>query len=155
MAASQGQGLVLAMREVPAPFFQEGFSLDQPDLWEVRRGWAGRCLAQGCGVSGLGSHGAPGPPCPQICDVEDDEARQQTLERLSHYLDVVDTHLVREIAARTGAPHGWGQAAARLRGGGGGAACPQLRGGQSHHSHARPACVPASRQLLQRQRVHS
>lgn len=34
LRASQGQGLVAAMREVPAEFFQEGFDLDQQRLWE-------------------------------------------------------------------------------------------------------------------------
>lgn len=31
---TQGQGLVKAMQEVPAPFFQESFDLDQRQLWE-------------------------------------------------------------------------------------------------------------------------
>ncbi len=31
---SQGQGLVEAMQQVPAPFFQEVFDLDQRQLWE-------------------------------------------------------------------------------------------------------------------------
>lgn len=42
--------------------------------------------------------------------MESEEARQQSLERLSGYLDIVETHLVREIAARTGellAGAGW------------------------------------------------
>ena len=54
-------------------------------------------------ASGSGGGGRPPPPPPtQVCDVRDDEARQRSLERLSHYLDVVETHLVREIAARSG-----------------------------------------------------
>ena len=41
LKASQGQGLVAAMAEVPAPFFQEGFDIDQAALWEevVQVGW--------------------------------------------------------------------------------------------------------------------
>ena len=34
LRASQGQGLVAAMRGVPAPFFQEAFEVDQRQLWE-------------------------------------------------------------------------------------------------------------------------
>jgi hypothetical protein len=34
LRASQGQGLVAAMRDVPAPFFQESFDVDQQQLWE-------------------------------------------------------------------------------------------------------------------------
>ncbi len=36
--------------------------------------------------------------------VHSEEARQESLERLSGWLDTVETHLVREIAARTGKP---------------------------------------------------
>ena len=107
LVASQGQGLVAAMREVPSQFFQEGFSLDRAELWEEVR-----CVCGG-GAQGLllgraqrervGLRAPPPPPPPtQVCDVRDDEARQRSLERLSHYLDVVETHLVREIAARSG-----------------------------------------------------
>ncbi|KAL4452640.1 hypothetical protein ABPG75_008302 [Micractinium tetrahymenae] len=71
MRASQGQGLVAAMREVPAAFFQEGFDLDQRQLWE------------------------------ELLQVDSEQARQASLERLSGYLDIVETHLVRETAART------------------------------------------------------
>lgn len=47
LKASQGQGLVAAMAEVPAPFFQEGFDIDQAALWEevVQVGWG--CSRQG------------------------------------------------------------------------------------------------------------
>jgi len=37
-----------------------------------------------------------------VLQVQSEEARQESLERLSGYLDIVETHLVREIAARTG-----------------------------------------------------
>ncbi|PSC74274.1 vacuolar sorting-associated chloroplastic [Micractinium conductrix] len=71
LRASQGQGLVTAMREVPAAFFQEAFDLDQKQLWE------------------------------EVVQVGSEDARQESLDRLSGYLDTVETHLVREIAART------------------------------------------------------
>lgn len=41
-------------------------------------------------------------PGPTVLQVQSEEARQESLERLSGYLDIVETHLVREIAARTG-----------------------------------------------------
>ncbi|KAL4854749.1 Histidinol-phosphate aminotransferase 2 [Chlorella vulgaris] len=71
LRASQGQGLVAAMRDVPAPFFQESFDVDQQQLWE------------------------------EVVQVDSEGVRQQSLERLSGYLEVVEAHLVREIAART------------------------------------------------------
>ncbi|GAB4818839.1 hypothetical protein N2152v2_005885 [Parachlorella kessleri] len=71
LKSSQGQGLVAALREVPAVFFQESFELDRPEVWGL------------------------------LGDVQSDEGRQEALEKLGHYLDVVETHLVREIAARS------------------------------------------------------
>lgn len=42
-------------------------------------------------------------PCAVLCvQVDSEGVRQQSLERLSGYLEVVEAHLVREIAARTG-----------------------------------------------------
>lgn len=54
--ASQGQGLVAALREVPAVFFQEGFELDRPEVWGL------------------------------VGEVESDEGRQEALDKLGHYL---------------------------------------------------------------------
>ena len=53
-------------------------------LFEARR-WLGSCVLS----------------C-VVLQVHSEEARQESLERLSGWLDIVETHLVREIAARTG-----------------------------------------------------
>lgn len=56
LAASQGQGLVAALAEVPQEFFQENIDADRSMLW-----------------SALG-------------DVTSEEPRQEALDRLSHFL---------------------------------------------------------------------
>lgn len=80
LKACQGQGLVAAMQEVPAPFFQETFDLDQADLWETlvqvgRRWLLGQQSEQlhqlrlhdgRCGAS-LHTSPPPRPTSPQRC----------------------------------------------------------------------------------------
>lgn len=56
LRSSQGQGLVAALREVPAVFFQESFELDRPEVWGL------------------------------LGDVESDEGRQEAMDKLGHYL---------------------------------------------------------------------
>ena len=116
-----GQGLVAAMRCVPPPFFQEAFSLDQAPLWEqlVQVRWAPGVVAlvgadwarlYGCGADArpVGAPENMARRCPlYLLQVHSEEARNESLERLSGHLDVVETHLVREIAARTGERTNW------------------------------------------------
>lgn len=103
------------MQEVPAPFFQEAFNLDQRQLWEELvqvGGWRGRRLGSGWARWRQLEHAmqqhAVGRPftlraaCCLLPQVGSEQARQESLEQLSGWLDVVETHLVREIAARTG-----------------------------------------------------
>lgn len=114
------------MREVPAPFFQEAFDLDQQQLWEEVVEVIGRSLCSHMPASlhlaaVFGGHRGSTQPLlstlsPHATNaitadlahalaalqVKSEEARQESLQRLSTYLDIVETHLVREIAARTG-----------------------------------------------------
>jgi hypothetical protein len=56
LESSRGQGLVQAMQEVPAIFFDEGFDLDSQELWNY------------------------------LGDVHAEESRQVTLDTLSNFL---------------------------------------------------------------------
>jgi hypothetical protein len=116
---------VAAMREVPAPFFQEAFNLDQRQLWEelvqvggqaaslagwqAARGTAWRAVvSRPCLPAVPPTLHRPAHPALRTSQVSSEEARAESLERLSVYLDTMESHLVREIAARTGACDGWG-----------------------------------------------
>ena len=89
-----------ALRHVPAPFFQEAFDLDQQQLWEQLQvaAAAGGSFALQARQRLL----ADGPCWRLGVQVECEAARQQSLDLLSGYLDIVETHLVQDIAARTG-----------------------------------------------------
>ncbi|KAL3152085.1 hypothetical protein ABBQ32_001192 [Trebouxia sp. C0010 RCD-2024] len=71
MLHSQGDGLAQAMRQVPPQYFTEDFTLSRAETWQ------------------------------EVCPSELEEDRQDTLEQLSSDLDVVETHLLRDIAARS------------------------------------------------------
>lgn len=65
-----GQGLVQAMREVPSEYFDPDFSLTNPDDFE------------------------------RVCPSGSESSRLETLEKLTHYLDVVEMNLTQEISSR-------------------------------------------------------
>ncbi|KAK9830219.1 hypothetical protein WJX72_010418 [[Myrmecia] bisecta] len=67
----QGEGLVAAMRQVPLRYFQEEFTLTRPETWQ------------------------------EECPEDSEDKRAAVLEELSQHLDVVETYLLREIAARS------------------------------------------------------
>ncbi|KAA6426324.1 MAG: VPS54 isoform 2 [Trebouxia sp. A1-2] len=71
MLLSQGDGLAQSMRQVPPHYFTEEFSLSRPETWR------------------------------EICPSEAEEDRLETMDQLSSYLDIVETHLLRDIAARS------------------------------------------------------
>lgn len=66
-----GQGLVQAMKEVPGEYFDPDFSLTNPDEFE------------------------------RICPAGSEATRMETLEKLTHYLDVVEMNLTQEISSRS------------------------------------------------------
>mmetsp|Transcript_10458 Transcript_10458/g.22439 ORF Transcript_10458/g.22439 Transcript_10458/m.22439 type:complete len:1189 (-) Transcript_10458:119-3685(-) len=70
-AATQGDGLALALQQVPAQYFQEDFSLLRPGVLTA------------------------------LCECDDDGELITRIDQLSGYLDVVETQLMREIAARS------------------------------------------------------
>ncbi|OAE27927.1 hypothetical protein AXG93_3309s1240 [Marchantia polymorpha subsp. ruderalis] len=67
----QGEGLVACLREIPSLYFDEDFALDK-----------GSTFQQACPFSSI----------PQNMMLQ---------EKLSHYLDLVEVHLVKEISARS------------------------------------------------------
>ncbi|KAL3677642.1 hypothetical protein R1sor_027590 [Riccia sorocarpa] len=69
--AGQGEGLVACLREIPSLYFDEDFALDK-----------GSTFHQACPFSSI----------PQNMMLQ---------EKLSHYLDLVEVHLVKEISARS------------------------------------------------------
>ncbi|DBA81853.1 hypothetical protein WJX77_011322 [Trebouxia sp. C0004] len=71
MLLSQGDGLAQSMRQVPSVYFTEDFCLSRPETWR------------------------------EICPSEAEEDRQEAMDQLSSYLDIVETHLLRDIAARS------------------------------------------------------
>lgn len=71
MRAGQGEGLVACLREIPALYFSEDFALEKGSTFQAA-----------CPFSSI----------PQNMMLQ---------EKLSHYLDLVEVHLVREISARS------------------------------------------------------
>lgn len=69
--AGQGEGLVACLREIPSFYFDEDFALDKSSTFQ-----------QACPFSSI----------PQNMMLQ---------EKLSHYLDLVEVHLVNEISARS------------------------------------------------------
>lgn len=69
-----GSGLVAAMTQVPLAFFKNNFSLESPELWSTELSTA--CVG---------------------CTADDVEA---PVDRLTSYLDIVESHLLKEIEAR-------------------------------------------------------
>ncbi|KAL2623879.1 hypothetical protein R1flu_008124 [Riccia fluitans] len=69
--ANQGDGLVACLREIPSLYFDEDFDLDEGSIFQ-----------QACPFSSI----------PQNMMLQ---------EKLSHYLDLVEVHLVKEISARS------------------------------------------------------
>lgn len=70
-AIVQGEGLVACLREIPSLYFKEDFALEDGSTFQAA-----------CPYSSI----------PQNTMLQ---------EKLSHYLDVIDVHLVKEIAARS------------------------------------------------------
>eukprot|EP00249_Psilotum_nudum_P023375 c28850_g1_i1 orf=396-3701(+) len=70
-ASSQGGGLAACLREIPSLYFNEGFALED-----------GSTFRAACPYSSI----------PQSMMLQ---------EKLSHYLDIVEVHLVKEISARS------------------------------------------------------